>query len=102
MDLERRQSERKATNIPAEIRNVNGSVIASCVVCNMSDGGAKLLFESDVEVPKEFLLMLNGLRTLGRRCQLIWRLGNKVGVLFPTPAGTGANSHNGSGVFAAK
>ena len=97
---ERRQAERTAINTPAEIRDLSGSVIAHCVICNQSDGGAKLQFEADVDLPKEFLLMLAGMRTLGRRCQVIWRIGNKVGVRFA--AGAAANALAGAPMWAAK
>ena len=99
---ERRESERRPTDTPAMIRHVEGPVIASCLVCNLSDGGAKLLFEADVDLPKEFLLFLGPIRTLGRRCQVIWLIGNKIGVRFPSMAGSAATAHKGSGVWAAE
>ncbi len=104
METDRRQNERKVTNTPAEVRDKNGAVIASCLVCNISEGGAKLLFEAAVELPKEFSLYLILSRTLslGRRCETIWRIGNKVGVRFPAAALPGVVANRRSGVWAAE
>lgn len=88
MEPERRKSERITTDTPAVVRDLSGTLVANCVVCNLSDGGAKLVFESDVEVPREFSLFIGPVRTLGRRCQTIWRIGNKIGVRFPYAAGS--------------
>jgi hypothetical protein len=102
MDTERRETARKPTNSPAVIRHVDGPAIASCVVCNMSDGGAKLVFETDVDLPREFLLFLGPVRTLGRRCQTIWRIGNKVGVRFSSAAGSRSDPFKGFATWAAE
>ncbi len=102
MDSDRRQSERQAVNSPASIRDDDGRLLATCMVCNLSEGGAKLQLEGNWDVPKEFCLVLGPMRNVGRRCQMIWRIGNKVGVRFPAASPPAAGAHKGSGVWAAE
>jgi hypothetical protein len=78
MDLERRQSARVSTNRVATIRTDEGSFTVSCVVCNLSERGAKLMVEEPKPLPTEFFLFLRPGSAVGRRCQTIWRIGNKV------------------------
>jgi hypothetical protein len=100
MDLEKRQSARAPTNRTATIRSEDASLTISCVVCNLSEGGAKLMVEERNPLPTEFILFLRPSSPLGRRCQTIWRIGNKVGVRFVSVFELDNSSHKGSGVWA--
>jgi PilZ domain len=82
MDLLRRQHERSSLNTSAVIRTEDDSFTASCVVHNLSESGAKLMVEQREPLPTEFILFLRPSSSVGRRCQTIWRIGNKVGVRF--------------------
>jgi len=99
--IERRASERRPTATVATIRAADSSFIASCEVCNLSEGGAKLLLEEEADLPEEFMLFLRTNGALGRRCRTMWRIGRKVGVRFLSTTGD-APRHKGSGVWAAK
>jgi hypothetical protein len=100
MDLERRQSDRISTNRIATIRTEDGLIDEPCIVCNLSEGGAKLVFEEPKKLPTEFILFLRQGSTLGRRCQTIWHVGNKVGVRFVSVLTQDTHLHKGSGVWA--
>jgi PilZ domain len=102
MDLERRQSARVSTNRVATIRTDDGSFTVSCVVSNLSEGGAKLMVEEPKPLPTEFFLFLRPGGAVGRRCQIMWRIGNRVGVRFVSVsvADFDKRAHRGSGVWA--
>jgi hypothetical protein len=51
-----------------------------CVVVDISQSGARLVIDTAIELPDQFLLMLS--RNVSRRCTLIWRRERKVGVRF--------------------
>jgi hypothetical protein len=77
-----RQSERVALNGSAIIRTEDNSFNASCLINNLSKHGAKLRIATDDLIPSEFILCLRPGSLMGRHCQMIWRIGNKVGVRF--------------------
>ena len=78
--MELRRNERSTSNTPAVIRTEDAAPAISCVVCNLSEGGAKLVVEGSDPLPTEFILFLRPNSPVGRRCQTIWRMGDKVGV----------------------
>ena len=53
----------------------------ACVVLNISNGGAGLVVESDVAIPFMFDLAIDG-EPVRRRCQVVWRIECRIGVLF--------------------
>jgi PilZ domain len=95
-----RRSERNSANVPAVIRTDDATVTLACVVCNLSEGGAKLLIEGSDPLPSEFILFLRPNSPVGRRCQTMWRLGDKVGVRFIAVTDFNKPGHKGSGVWA--
>ncbi len=98
MDL--RRSERSSSDAPAVIRTDDAALTMPCVVRNLSEGGAKLLVEGSDPLPAEFILFLRPNSPVGRRCQTMWRLGNKIGVRFVAVADFNKPGHKGSGVWA--
>jgi hypothetical protein len=72
--------ERMSSTLPAVIRTDDSAI--PCMVLNLSAGGAKLLTEAKDELPNEFILFLRPNSPIGRRCHVIWQLGNKVAVRF--------------------
>jgi hypothetical protein len=96
MDLERRNNDRSSSNTPALIRSEDASFTASCVVRNLSEGGAKLLVEDQEPLPTRFILFLRPNSSIGHRCETIWRIGNKVGVRFISIADCGVFAHHSS------
>jgi PilZ domain-containing protein len=99
-EAERRNYERSSSNTPAVIRSDDASFTASCVVSNLSEGGAKLLVGEHEPLPTQFILFLRPNSPVGRRCETIWRIGNKVGVRFVSTADSSIRGHKGSGVWA--
>jgi hypothetical protein len=95
-----RQSERTSSNTPAVIGTEDDSFRAACIVCNLSEGGAKLMIEEPTPTPAEFVLFLRPDSPIGRRCHVIWRIENKIGVRFVSAFDSDKSSQKGSGVWA--
>jgi hypothetical protein len=95
-----RQSERASANTPAVIGTEDDSFKAMCIVCNLSEGGAKLMLEEPTPPPSEFVLYLRPDSPIGRRCHVIWRIQNKIGVRFVSVSDSDKSSQKGSGVWA--
>jgi hypothetical protein len=83
---EQRQSERNSANTAAVIRLENGDRTIPCLVSNLSEGGAKLVVGEPEQLPSEFILFLRPNSPVGRRCKVIWRIGDKIGVRFDSVA----------------
>ncbi len=88
MQDERRSNFRVEWNGEAKI-TVKGRVVCSCVVSNLSNGGAKLSkVDASAKLPDLFeILLLN--QESPRLCRVTWRRDSEVGVQFaeatPTP-----------------
>ena len=52
-----------------------------CTLENISDGGAGLRFETNILLPPVFTLSVPA-EKVDRRCEVMWRDGNRVGVSF--------------------
>ena len=57
-----------------------------CAIADISESGARLVLESECELPERFYLLLTRKGEARRRCRLVWREGLAVGVAFPDPA----------------
>jgi hypothetical protein len=53
-----------------------------CAIADVSQLGARIVLESDAELPPEFLLLLSAQGEARRVCRLVWRDGLNVGVKF--------------------
>jgi hypothetical protein len=62
------------------------------------------MVEEPTSLPPEFILLLRPNSAVGRRCQIIWRVNNKVGVRFVSASAfdLDKHAHRGSGVWAPK
>ena len=69
-----------------------------CSLTDVSEGGARILLESDCDLPERFVLLLTESGEAWRRCRVIWRRGKTVGVAFPdaNPCPTEPASPSGS------
>jgi hypothetical protein len=72
---DRRQSPRYDVQYLAQIDPGGGAPLRSCIICDISNGGAKLTIAQN-EVPDEFTLLLR------RRCRVVRREGGQLGVQF--------------------
>jgi DNA-binding response OmpR family regulator len=79
--VERRQHRRFATLKTGEITYKNGESPVSCIILNLSYGGAEVRFlDADFDCPPEFALKLEAGPI--QNCEVRWRRGDKVGVQF--------------------
>jgi hypothetical protein len=84
--LERRKLARRVINRVAHFSSDDGSLPRSCMVTDISDGGARLYSETDM--PQKFTLQVSSDGGNARRdCRVVWRLGCEVGVEFTDVAG---------------
>jgi hypothetical protein len=78
---DKRRHRRAATAYPAAIVHLDDqSLQIECTVIDLSQRGARLSLDL-TDVPDEFRLLIatNG---LSRRCRVVWRQGNEIGVAF--------------------
>ena len=81
MSSEHRRSPRKSKFASAFLYTGTGSPLGKCIVKDISDSGAKLVYRAADELPTDLLV------TFGRErqyCHLIWRSDNEIGVRFGT------------------
>ena len=88
-----RQIERTKTRKNAAIRYGHRATQMNCTVVDISTKGACLQVPTALGLPREFLLSFDSFRSI-RRCALVWRARDKVGVSFvgavEIPAGSDA------------
>jgi hypothetical protein len=78
MPRERRRNFRVEWNSPGKIK-AQGRTVCSCVVSNLSSGGANLSEVQSSLIPDFFIL--HGLYK-SRQCRVVWRSGDELGVRF--------------------
>jgi len=78
---DRRASPRRSLIAEARLRQTNGVTIP-CILQNISDGGAMIMVDADVELPQNFVFEIPGNIAVGRRCSLVWRQGRFAGMEF--------------------
>jgi hypothetical protein len=79
MQKERRKQPRLVINRVTTLRTERNGLPRECLITNLSRGGARL-FSDGPAVPEQFHLTIN--ESLARRCQVVWRLGGEIGVVF--------------------
>ncbi|MDO9412293.1 MAG: PilZ domain-containing protein [Pseudolabrys sp.] len=78
---ERRGLSRRVINRVAQYHCGLGALPRTCMVTDISDGGARLYSETDM--PETFTLSITGDGAdIRRECRVVWRLGGEVGVAF--------------------
>jgi len=78
---DRRKTHRRVINRVAQYQCGLGSLPRTCMVIDISDGGARLYAET--ELPDTFTLAVTGDGIDTRReCRVVWRLGGEYGVAF--------------------
>jgi hypothetical protein len=93
-DQEDHRAEHRARTLKGGRIVFNGGYgVAECTIRNMSSHGAQLDVSNPMAVPSEFTLLVNPDRR-GRPCRIIWRAGNRMGVVFTgPPEGDGPHKH---------
>jgi hypothetical protein len=83
---ERRKIARRIINRVAQFNTDDGSLPRSCMISDISEGGARLYCETDM--PQRFTLTVSGDSGEARReCRVVWRLGRELGVEFTDRGG---------------
>ena len=78
---ERRRIERRVINRMAQYHAGLGTLPRTCMVTDISAGGARLYSETDM--PETFTLsVLENNVDIRRECRVVWRLGGEIGVKF--------------------
>ncbi len=76
---------------PAGLYHPDGKPICGCVLRDISDYGARLRIgenatAQDTPIPPTFILAISKSGNVFRRCELIWRTDDEVGVKFSRSA----------------
>lgn len=82
IQYEARTSKRRPVLHGARIASVDGSVLESCRILDISGGGARIEVTNPVALPDQFLLLLSRDGSLRRECEAVWRSENAIGVEF--------------------
>lgn len=80
MGRERRKTFRVEWNSPATI--LDGTLTRRCILVNFSNGGARITGLRGDTVPDEFTLRITRGRGRTRKCRVLWRTEDTVGVEF--------------------
>jgi len=77
---EQRKNFRIEWNSPAAIYDVDRELLRPCILANFSNTGARITGVRATTIPDEFVLRIALGRT--RKCQVIWRSDDTLGVEF--------------------
>jgi hypothetical protein len=72
-------------NLFAPGRILHPKAAFECMLHNISAGGALVSVEGAGDIPKHFILQIPGNHEIRRRCVLVWRDGDWVGMKFAEP-----------------
>ena len=78
----RRKGDRQTIDHPCWIDVGHGRPPTQGRLCNVSVSGAKLTCEGAAELPNEFNLYLTHDGTVGRKCKVVRRTENEIGLRF--------------------
>jgi|SRR5712691_2028842 len=67
----------------ASIDPGDGSPHRHCMICDISQRGARIALAGKSDIPDEFRLMLGG-GGAHRRCRVVWRTEQQIGIEFLT------------------
>ena len=79
MPQNQREVPRTPTYKPAFLFTGAGAPLGKCIVKDISECGAKLVFSTKEELPNSLLLTIGMDR---RQCRLVWRRDQELGVEF--------------------
>lgn len=82
MSRERRDTTRRHTYLPAFLFTGAGTPLGKCIVKDISEHGAKLVYSAAEGLP-DLLLLTMGMDR--QHCRVMWRRDEEVGVRFEAP-----------------
>jgi hypothetical protein len=80
---ELRKKRRRQFHYNASILLDGKGTLRPCLISDISESGARIVLDSDCELPECFLLLLTTAGDARRRCRVVWRTGKTVGIEFP-------------------
>jgi len=83
--VDQRRSLRYTTNCRAWIEFDDDTPPLSCTVVDISEGGARIEVASPQRLPEEFSLIITEDAGNVRRCRIIWRADNEIGISYLEP-----------------
>ncbi len=90
MDGEKRKDHRQTLKYPAKLDLGDGTPFISCILTDVSASGARVAVEFPDKIPDTFSLLLAPEHQALRRCKVMWREDNQIGVEFlKAPAAKG-------------
>jgi PilZ domain len=78
----KKREARKSLSQPGWITLEGGFAARQCVVKDLSATGAKVVIDDPNALPAKLRLAFSRDARTGRRCEVVWRRGNSVGVKF--------------------
>lgn len=78
---ERRKHQRFQFNRVGKFYTENGALPRDCMITDISEQGARIVVP-EAAVPDQFYLQISGDRTMREHCEVVWRLGDEVGLRF--------------------
>lgn len=79
MSRERRDTTRKYTYLHALLFTGAGTFLGKCIVKDINESGAKLVYSAAEELPEQLLLTMGMDR---QYCRVMWRNREEIGVRF--------------------
>jgi hypothetical protein len=79
---ELRKKPRRHFHYSAKIITGPKDTQRSCTIADISHSGARLVLETEDVLPDSFILLLTRNGQTHRRCRLVWRTGQTIGVEF--------------------
>jgi hypothetical protein len=82
MRIENRNNRRVPLQLPATIDTGQDGPLQSCTLVDVSEKGARLHVDVPGTVPDEFMMWMSPQGYPRRRCRVVWRIDNEIGVTF--------------------
>lgn len=98
MSIDKRKDDRKALRYPAQIDTGDGSPPKQCIISNVSASGARVSINNADDLPDSLDLLFAPGHGARRRCVVVWRGRNALGLEFSKKA-VANTSKPGNGVF---
>lgn len=83
--IDQRRSQRYPTNCRAWIEFDDHTPPVNCTLVDISEGGARIEVAAPHRLPEEFSLILTEDAGHVRRCRIIWRADNEIGISYLEP-----------------
>ena len=82
---DQRRSQREYVQFPAWIDICNGAQPLDCTVLDVSEDGARIEGLFPARLPEKLFLVLNKQGTRRRRCRMVWRRNQEIGLAYLGP-----------------